>query len=134
MLLTVTAMLAQQPGVAFADNGKSPSSLAPRSVGNLPAESTGCGIDEGSGSVWEAYVGVVAAATCLPSSMPEPDRLPLPGSPVNQTMRYLSFSAGDPGRIQAVRVTFNDLPPPYDSWNGLVMWVAQPETFCQSAG
>ncbi|UCC29457.1 MAG: hypothetical protein JSU86_14790 [Phycisphaerales bacterium] len=134
VLLTVSAMLAQQPGVALADNGKSPSSLASQPAGNLVAEGGGDGIDEGSGSQWEVYAGVVAAATCFPSSMPEPDRLPLPGNPINQTMRYLSLSAGDPGRIQAVRVTFNDVPPPYDSWNGLVMWVAQPETFCQSAG
>ncbi|UCC29456.1 MAG: hypothetical protein JSU86_14785 [Phycisphaerales bacterium] len=65
---------------------------------------------------------------------PRPDTLALPGNPINQKMRYLSFSAGDVGRVQAVQVTFNDLPPPYDTWNGLEMWVGQPETFCEGAG
>ncbi|MCH7871095.1 MAG: right-handed parallel beta-helix repeat-containing protein [Planctomycetes bacterium] len=37
--------------------------------------------------------------------------------------RFLSFSAGDPGQIQAVRVIFESLPAPYDLWNGSEMWV-----------
>ena len=134
VLLTVAAMLVQQPGVALADNSKSPSSLAPQSVGDLPAESTGRGIDEGAGSAWEAYAGVAAAATCFLSSPPEPDRLPLPGSPINQKVRYLSFTAGDPGRSQAIRVPFDDLPPPYTPWEGVVMWVGQPTEYCEPAG
>ncbi len=134
LFLTISAMLVPQPGVTLADNGKSSSSLASQPLGNPAVESTSREIDEGRGSVWEAYVGVVAAATCFLSSPPEPDRLPLPGNPINQKVRYLSFASGDPGRVQAIRVTFNDLPPPYDTWNGVVMWVAQPSIFCETAG
>ena len=42
--------------------------------------------------------------------------------------RFLSFSAGDADQNQAVRVTFVDLPPPYDSWNGNQLWVGEPKT------
>ncbi|UCC29455.1 MAG: hypothetical protein JSU86_14780 [Phycisphaerales bacterium] len=134
MLLTVTAMLAQQPGVAFADNGKSSGSLASQPAGNLVEEGTGDGIYEGSGSAWEAYAGAAAAATCFMASALEPERLPLPGDPINQKMRYLSVFAAAVGRSQAIRVTFENLAPPYDPWNGIKMWLAQPVTFCESAG
>jgi len=40
--------------------------------------------------------------------------------------RFLSFTAGDPGDIQAIRVTFLDLPAPFDVWNGATLWVGAP--------
>ncbi len=100
---------------------------APVSSGEIRAE---------EGGVWEAYAGMVAAATaaCFPSNIPEPETLPLLGDPINQKIRYLSFSAGDPGRLQAVRVTFVNLPAPYDTWNGVIMWVDQPTTYCENSG
>ena len=72
---------------------------------------------------------------CCPlSAPPEPDLLPTTGNPVNQKVRYLSFNAGDPGLTQAVRVTFKNLPPPYDTWNDVEMWVQEPATYCEHAG
>ncbi len=35
---------------------------------------------------------------------------------------------------QAIRVTFTDLKPPYDSWNGTEMWVQEPSTKCENSG
>lgn len=40
--------------------------------------------------------------------------------------RFLSFQGGNPGRPQAVRITFVSLPPPFDVWNGLQMYVGPP--------
>jgi len=131
-------MLVPQPGVTLAGDGKSSSSLASQPLGNPAVESTSREIDEGHGSVWESYVGVVAATTCFLSSPPEPDTIVYPGDPPvvveNQKMRYLSFSAGDLGKTQAVRVTFKDLPAPYDGWNDIEMWVQQPTTYCENSG
>jgi hypothetical protein len=71
---------------------------------------------------------------CHPPSPPRPETLPLPGDPVNAKVRYLSFHGGDTGRNQAVRVTFVGLPAPYEEWNGTVMWVQEPEVYCENAG
>ncbi|UCC31872.1 MAG: hypothetical protein JSU86_06260, partial [Phycisphaerales bacterium] len=84
----------------------------------------------------------IGCGGCYPSSMAAPELLVIPpGVPfVNQKMRYLSFHAGDPsgtgvgGRSQAVRVTFMDLPAPYHVWNGVQMWVQEPERFCENSG
>ena len=40
--------------------------------------------------------------------------------------RFLSFSGGDTDRLQAIRVTFVALPPPFNVWNGSKLWVTQP--------
>lgn len=37
--------------------------------------------------------------------------------------RFLIFTAGDPGRNQALRVAFQFLPVPFDAWNGAQLWV-----------
>jgi hypothetical protein len=78
--------------------------------------------------------GVPDECECFESSAPQPDRLVLPGSPVSRKVRYLSFEAGDPGRSQAVRVTFADLPAPYTDWEGVRLWVQQPERHCENCG
>lgn len=48
---------------------------------------------------------------------------PLAAFPKN---RYLTVAEGTPGRTQAIRVVFADLPPPFDIRNGTSMWVAEP--------
>ncbi len=70
---------------------------------------------------------VESAEVCVASSA----ALPYPEGPSN---RYLSFSAGDPGRLQAIRVVFVDLPPPHDVLNGLAMWVGQPREISEFSG
>ncbi|UCC32530.1 MAG: DUF4215 domain-containing protein, partial [Phycisphaerales bacterium] len=84
-------------------------------------------------SVWED-AGTAAEAACFASSSPVAETLPLPGNPISQKVRYLSFTAGDAGRLQAIRVTFSNLPAPYNTWNGVQMWVAEPKTYCENAG
>lgn len=61
---------------------------------------------------------------CFLSSPPEPDTL----GPKN---RFLSFAANDPGRMQAIRVTFVALPAPFDGWNGAELWVGEPQDACK---
>lgn len=94
----------------------------------------------------------VGCGGCFPSSVPEPERLYIasetPSDPINQKIRGLSFYAGDAGRLQAIRVTFKNLPVPYNGWSGLEMWVGPPElqdpvhdiqfhgrqTYCENSG
>jgi hypothetical protein len=71
---------------------------------------------------------------CFASSPAEPDLLDLEFNPVSQKIRYLSFTAGDAGQSQAVRVTFLDLPAPYDTWNDVQLWVQEPYVRCENAG
>jgi hypothetical protein len=47
--------------------------------------------------------------------------------------RYLSFTAGDPGRNQAIQVWFIALPAPWNVWNGTKMWVQAPTDQCEVA-
>ena len=48
-------------------------------------------------------------------------------SAVGAKNRFLSFSTGDAGRLQAVRVTLSTLPMPYDLWNDARLWVGPPQ-------
>ncbi len=48
------------------------------------------------------------------------------GPDVSTKNRFLSFTAGDATRSQAVRVTFVSLPPPFDVWDGAQLWVGEP--------
>ncbi len=72
-----------------------------------------------------------AVPTCFPSSPPEPEMI---GNQVSAKNRYLSIQAGDPGRIQAIRVTAVSLPPPFDMWNGQQWFVGEPVQPCEGAG
>jgi hypothetical protein len=68
---------------------------------------------------------------CLPSSPPEPEMI---GDKISAKNRFLSIRAGDPGRIQAIRVTAVSLPPPFDVWNGLEWYVGRLRPYCAGAG
>ncbi len=49
--------------------------------------------------------------------------------------RYLGLRVPDSGgRLQAVRVEFKSLPPPWDAWNGTKMFLTNPTTQCETAG
>ncbi len=52
----------------------------------------------------------------------------------NLKNRVLSIAAADVGRSQAIRVTFVDLPIPYDGWNGSQLWVAPPVATSENSG
>ena len=53
---------------------------------------------------------------------------------VNVKNRFVSIMAGDPLRTQAIRVTFVDLPAPFDTLNGSSMWVGEPEEITEASG
>ncbi|MFQ5494632.1 MAG: hypothetical protein ACE5EX_04560, partial [Phycisphaerae bacterium] len=74
--------------------------------------------------------------TCPVSTAPQADLIPdAAGNPVvSAKNRYLSFSAGDGNRLQAVRVTFVDLPPPFDALNGQKRWVGPPQAVSELPG
>jgi hypothetical protein len=96
------------------------------------------GWGNGSEDVAGAGRGLVdiacTASACFPSTPPEPERLDLNLDPISQKVRYLSFVAQDVGHTGFVRVTFVDLPAPYDTWNGVEMYVEPPLTYCENAG
>ncbi len=62
--------------------------------------------------------------------------LALFGDPVDQKVRYLSFRIShlDAGKRTAARVTFVDMPSPYEAWNGVQMWVGENKEYCENAG
>jgi hypothetical protein len=76
----------------------------------------------------------IGCGGCFASSPPEYDTLALPFDPISQKIRYLSFKGGDAGKSQAVRVTFHSLPAPYNTWNGVQLYVQQPSLYCENAG
>ena len=105
--------------------------------------------------------GVPDECTCERGSRPEPERLagtplqsPLAGGtrgespqgataaaaedPVNVKNRFISIKAADPGRIQAIRVRFVSLPPPFDVWNyentGSDFFAGVPREACENSG
>lgn len=45
--------------------------------------------------------------------------------------RFLAFTAGDPGHLQAIRVTFEDLLSHWDSWEGTQLYVQPPVTYSE---
>ncbi len=77
----------------------------------------------------------INVGSCGPSAAPVPqmshDTL---GTPVvYRKSRYLSIAGGDPGQLQAIRLTFASLPAPFDTWNGTQLWVGEPFGVCELA-
>jgi hypothetical protein len=64
---------------------------------------------------------------CTPSAAPQMAAL----GPRN---RNLSFEVVGPCRPQAVRVVFEDLPSPYDLWNGAGLWLTAPDEVSELSG
>lgn len=48
--------------------------------------------------------------------------------------RVLSIATGAPGELQAIQVTFVDLPPPFHTWNGTTMWAGPPSEVSENGG
>ena len=76
--------------------------------------------DYGWGFV-NARQAVVAASglECAIAAPPQSDS-------VRVRNRYMAVSGGEPGLLQALRVTFADLPAPLDVLNGTQMWIDNP--------
>jgi len=56
------------------------------------------------------------------------------GDTLGAKNRYLSFTSSDPGQVQAVRVTFTDLPAGFEALEGQTMWVGQPAAYTENSG
>ena len=81
--------------------------------------------------------GIPDACECDSSSAPELAQIPgsVGGAVVGLVRnRVLGFRAGDPGQSQAIRVTFDSLPEPFDAWNGTELWVTEPQDVCDLSG
>ena len=64
---------------------------------------------------------------CDPASVVQIDTL-------GSRNRFLSFTAGDPGLLQSIRVQMDDLPPPFDGFNGSSLWVGEPIEISENSG
>jgi len=74
------------------------------------------------------------ADSCPASSPAVQDNSPSPPDTGSGTKnRYLSFAAGDPGRMQAVRVTITSLPG-FEYAEGRAAWVQEPVTVTEASG
>ena len=70
-------------------------------------------------SEFNKSAGKASEQGCFQSSPPIADSL-------GAKNRALGIIVGDPGRTQAIRLRFLDLPAPYNAWNGATMWVGDP--------
>ncbi len=83
--------------------------------------------DEDGDGVFDDFDGVVDNCPNDPNpdqeSISSPPAAEMIGIEVSTKNRFLTFTAGDTGREQAVRLTFDSLPPPFDLWNRAELWV-----------
>ncbi|MGB2988057.1 MAG: hypothetical protein WBE26_19485 [Phycisphaerae bacterium] len=91
-----------------------------------------CEIESGT-SLDQNENGVPDECECPPSSAPQGDPC-VPDGGFGTKSRYLSFTAGEPGKPQAMRVTFAAMPPRFSGLEGRQMWVGQPQPVSESSG
>ena len=82
----------------------------------------------------DVMVDILCEAGCEKAAPAVHETLDLPFDPISQKGRYVTFSAGEEGISQAVRVTINNAPAPYDTWNGVQLYVQEPLVYCENAG
>jgi hypothetical protein len=99
------------------------------------AESSDCYIrvtDTSDGTLTDMTNSAFTITTCAPP--PDPPVAPA-GESGYAAVGYLSFVATNSGRAEtALRVTLVDMPAPFESFEGLQMWVGSPVTKCENAG
>jgi hypothetical protein len=83
------------------------------------------------------YVQSAFAGAPFPCLLPCEACTPIEPPRANEMMvaknRFVAFVDGNAGRSTAIRVSFAQLPPPYDGLNGLAMWVGEPREICENA-
>ena len=72
--------------------------------------------------------------TDIPDHICKPSSPPWTEKPKYPTNRFLPIKAGDPKQIQAIRVRFVSLPPPFNVWNGMDFWAGEPQEVCENSG
>lgn len=93
----------------------------------IPARSAGLSCP------WDLVFVELPPPVCEPSDPPLPETIDLAGNPVSQKNRYLSVKAGQPGRVQAIRVKVLSQPSPYEVWNGVDLYVGKPHQVCENS-
>ncbi len=97
----------------------------------IPACEGGC---MGSGN----FTISCETVTCFPPDPPTEDTKCPPEGCEQGTCgtkgRYVSFHAGVPGELQAIRMTFVSLPPPHNFANGRTYWVQTPFLVTEASG
>ncbi len=78
----------------------------------------------------DAMIETVGCGALVQLCRPAPPALD--SSPIKN--RFVSFVGGNPGFLTAVQVVFDDLPAPFDLWEGARMWVGPPVDGCETAG
>ena len=91
---------------------------------------------DGTPEMLNGSISFDVIGTCFPASSAMVEiGLDAGGASVpNVKNRMLSIAAADVGRSQAIRVTFVDLPAPYQGWNGSQLWVAPPVATSENSG
>ncbi len=80
-----------------------------------------------------AYEAQCSSSLRLDAPEPDPDLIDYGYGTRN---RYLAFKPGnaDAEQMLAIRVMFESLPPPFDAYDGKVMWVGAPREVTESPG
>ncbi len=86
-----------------------------------------CDIAQGS-STDDNGNGIPDECDCVPADMVQVEPTVVPKN------RFLSFVPGSAGRDTALRVTFTDLPSPFELLEGQSMWVGQPREVTENSG
>lgn len=95
-------------------------------AGDYRGDDTGCLGDANANSIPDG-------CECLAPSASETDACCLDvGHGISP--RYLSFVPAEPGRRQAIRVTFRDLPGPFAIHNTQALWVGEPREVSENGG
>lgn len=72
-----------------------------------------------------------APCACPPSLPPLPETIDFQ---VNAKNRFLSVTAGEPGRTQGISVRAVSLPPPFDTFNDQRWFAGDPVQVCENSG
>ena len=102
---------------AVVDMGVFETPAAPVCGNNVTETGETCDGTDDAACPGQCQIDCTCASACAALSPPT-------STPSDYTTdRYLTFAEANPGQQVALRVTMVDLPPPYDAFNGTVMWV-----------
>ena len=88
----------------------------------------------------ECDVGDGMSIDCNGNDVPDecegltPAEPPQPVPSAVEKVRYLTFAQGSSQPAAAIRITFVELPEPFDIYNGTTMWVGPPKEVSENAG
>ncbi|UCC30029.1 MAG: hypothetical protein JSU86_17750 [Phycisphaerales bacterium] len=84
-------------------------------------------------SSWQSLATTLVAGTITVVEAADPPSQPA-GEAGFAKNRYISLVAANPGQQTALRVTLEDLPSPFESFEGTRMWIAGPQETSENAG